>query len=185
MLAETFTDIPNQLTAEIDRLLGLMSSLEPHSDEYIATADQLTKLYKLLEIDANLALKVGDQGIKRKESEANQEIKERELTLKDEDNAYNHNLKNREFGLKETEVHANVATRTHETEIKLVESQASLRVKNAEADLKKQELELNKRVKVDTIAIIAGNIIGIGLILGYERAHIVTSKALGFVLKSK
>lgn len=39
------------------------------------------------------------------------------------------------------------------------------------------------RVSPDTLAIVVGNIIGIVLIVGHERAHIVTSKALNFVLK--
>lgn len=42
-----------------------------------------------------------------------------------------------------------------------------------------------KRVSPDTLILVAGNLAGIVLILGYERAHVVTSKALGFVLKSR
>lgn len=41
------------------------------------------------------------------------------------------------------------------------------------------------RVSPDTLAIIGGNLLGIALILGYERAHVVTSKALSFVMKTK
>ncbi len=40
-----------------------------------------------------------------------------------------------------------------------------------------------KRVSPDTLAAIAGNLLGIVMILGHERAHVVTSKALGFVMK--
>lgn len=40
-------------------------------------------------------------------------------------------------------------------------------------------------VKLDTLIVVAGNIAGIVLILGFERAHVVTSKALGFVLKAR
>jgi len=42
-----------------------------------------------------------------------------------------------------------------------------------------------RRVSPDTLAIVIGNILGIILIVGHERAHIVTSKALQFVLKSR
>lgn len=42
----------------------------------------------------------------------------------------------------------------------------------------------SKRVSPDTLAIIAGNLAGIVALLSYERAHVITSKALGFVLKS-
>lgn len=43
--------------------------------------------------------------------------------------------------------------------------------------------DAQKRVSPDTLAIVVGNLAGILLILNYERAHVVTSKALGFVMK--
>lgn len=42
-----------------------------------------------------------------------------------------------------------------------------------------------RRVKMDTLLPILGNLAGIVAILSYEHAHVVTSKALGFVLKSR
>lgn len=42
-----------------------------------------------------------------------------------------------------------------------------------------------KAVDPNTLLTVMGNLAGIGLILNYERLHVVTSKALGFVLKSK
>lgn len=41
------------------------------------------------------------------------------------------------------------------------------------------------RVSMDALVAVVGNLAGIVLILGYEHAHTVTSKALGFVLKTK
>lgn len=41
------------------------------------------------------------------------------------------------------------------------------------------------RVSADTLVLVGGNLLGIGLILGYEKANVITSKALGFVLKTK
>lgn len=41
------------------------------------------------------------------------------------------------------------------------------------------------RLKKDTLAIVAGNLLGILVIVSHERAHIVTSKALSFVQKVK
>lgn len=41
------------------------------------------------------------------------------------------------------------------------------------------------RISKDTLAIIAGNLSGILVILAYERAHVVASKALGFVMKTR
>jgi hypothetical protein len=38
-------------------------------------------------------------------------------------------------------------------------------------------------VSPDTLAIVAGNLAGILLIVGHERAHVVTSKAVNFLLK--
>jgi hypothetical protein len=38
-------------------------------------------------------------------------------------------------------------------------------------------------VSRDTMAIIAGNLAGILLIISYERANVVTSKAVSFVMK--
>lgn len=49
--------------------------------------------------------------------------------------------------------------------------------------LKKQESE--SRVSPDTKAMIAANLAGIILILIYERANVMTSKALNFVMKMR
>jgi len=46
-----------------------------------------------------------------------------------------------------------------------------------------RESETKRRVSPDTMAMIAGNLLGIMLIVGHERAHVVTSKALSFVSK--
>ncbi len=40
------------------------------------------------------------------------------------------------------------------------------------------------RVSPDTLAIVLGNLAGIVIIVGYERANAVTSKAIGFVMKA-
>lgn len=39
------------------------------------------------------------------------------------------------------------------------------------------------RVSPDTKVMVLGNLAGIAMIVGFERAHVVTSKALGFVMK--
>ncbi len=49
---------------------------------------------------------------------------------------------------------------------------------------KLKEIDKPERVSRDTLALIAGNIAGIILIVGYERANIVTSKALSLLLKT-
>jgi hypothetical protein len=42
-----------------------------------------------------------------------------------------------------------------------------------------------KTVSPDTLAIVIGNLAGIILILGYEKANVITSKALGFVIRGR
>jgi hypothetical protein len=41
----------------------------------------------------------------------------------------------------------------------------------------------HKGVSSDTWALIAANLVGIAFIIGYERANVITSKALSFVSK--
>lgn len=48
-----------------------------------------------------------------------------------------------------------------------------------------KDLKKSSRVSPDTLALIAGNLFGIAMIVGHERAHVVTSKAIGFVSKLK
>lgn len=43
----------------------------------------------------------------------------------------------------------------------------------------------SSRVSPDALVAVAGNLLGIGLILQHERLHVVTSKALSFVTKAK
>jgi hypothetical protein len=40
-----------------------------------------------------------------------------------------------------------------------------------------------KPVSNDTLILVAGNLLGIVLILSYENARVITSRAIGFVLK--
>lgn len=49
---------------------------------------------------------------------------------------------------------------------------------------KLREHDARKRVSPDTLALICANLAGIVIIVGYEHAHPVTSKALGFVAKA-
>jgi hypothetical protein len=45
--------------------------------------------------------------------------------------------------------------------------------------------EKDRHISWDTVAIIGGNLLGIVLILGYEKAGVITSKALNFVLRGR
>ncbi len=46
-----------------------------------------------------------------------------------------------------------------------------------------KDIDRPKRVSPDTLAIIAGNLFGILVIVGYERANVITSRASNFLLK--
>ena len=41
----------------------------------------------------------------------------------------------------------------------------------------------SKRPSPDTLILVAGNLLGIVLIIGHERANVITSKAIAFVMK--
>lgn len=45
--------------------------------------------------------------------------------------------------------------------------------------------EPRDRVSKDTMAIVVGNLIGILIIVGYERAHVVASRGMNLLLKTK
>lgn len=48
-----------------------------------------------------------------------------------------------------------------------------------------KESTSKNRLSKDTMAIVAGNLAGIMMIVGHEKLHVVTSKALGFVMKAR
>jgi len=48
---------------------------------------------------------------------------------------------------------------------------------------KLKEKDIPKRPSPDTLVLVAGNILGIVLILQFERVNVVTSRAIGFVMK--
>lgn len=47
----------------------------------------------------------------------------------------------------------------------------------------KEAEQAQTRVSPDTIALVIGNVLGIGMIVGHERAHVVGSKALALLHK--
>lgn len=47
------------------------------------------------------------------------------------------------------------------------------------------KVESNSRVSMDTMAVVGANLAGILMIVGHERANVVTSKALSLLLKLK
>lgn len=53
------------------------------------------------------------------------------------------------------------------------------------AELHKIKKDIDRRVSPDAMAMVVGNLAGIVLIVGHERAHVLTSKAINFVMKAK
>lgn len=51
--------------------------------------------------------------------------------------------------------------------------------------LKLEEKEKDHKIKPDAIIIVAGNLLGILLIMNYEKTNVITTKALSFVLKGR
>jgi hypothetical protein len=45
--------------------------------------------------------------------------------------------------------------------------------------------ERSRKVSPDTMAIVAANILGILIVVGYEQGNVIASKGLGFVLRTK
>lgn len=48
-----------------------------------------------------------------------------------------------------------------------------------------QKDEKSNSVSPDTMALVLGNLAGILIIVGYERLHVITSRGLQFILRSK
>lgn len=47
------------------------------------------------------------------------------------------------------------------------------------------KVESSRRVSAETLAVVGGNLLGIVMIVGHERAHVLTSKALTLLTKVK
>lgn len=60
-----------------------------------------------------------------------------------------------------------------------------LLLKNLERLLKAQNEKSRSKISPDTIAVVVGNLAGILLILHYEKVNVITSRALGFVIKGR
>ena len=61
----------------------------------------------------------------------------------------------------------------------------SAMVRNLETLYKLKAEDKPDRVKLDTIAVVAGNLLGVLIIVGFEKSHVMTSKALTTLLKPK
>lgn len=70
----------------------------------------------------------------------------------------------------------------YETQLKIVERLHKLLMEEYEHHI---EADHVKEAKLSNMLSCATNLTGIGIIVGYEHLHNITSKALGFVLKGR
>lgn len=154
-----------QLDGIIAEILTQMSGADCGTEEYARMADQLVKLYKAKETDSKIQVSEFDALGKHNQIEA-------EIIQKEIDTQHRHDeaitasrLREEELGLKQQEIDATCTLKAAETELKMKES------------------KYLRHVSADALAVVAANLTGIVLIIGYERINVITSKALGFVSK--
>ena len=88
-------------------------------------------------------------------------------------------LKVKEFQLKEEELEFK---REHERNESYYKAK-DYNLKEAELLIKQADLERRGKISPDTVIMIAGNLAGILLILNFEKVGVVTSKAMGLLIK--
>lgn len=156
-----------KLDGLIDEIVEQLSGLDSADDQYAKMVDQLSKLYKLKQIETELKLKTNDQDLKDRELYANIEVKDRDSRNK------------------ESEILSGIRVKDQEADLRREELDAKIRVMDVEIESKKDEVNRRRRVSPDTMALIAANLAGIAVIIGYERINVITSKALGFVARTR
>lgn len=87
--------------------------------------------------------------------------------------------------MKIKEMIGNLHLKADEALTKRMDNENQFEVKKRELALKEKESEKPDRVSKEAWAMIAANLVGIGMIIGYERVNIIASKALGFVLRAR
>lgn len=48
-----------------------------------------------------------------------------------------------------------------------------------------KNISLERKIKPETILAISANILGIAMIIGYEKANVITTKAISFIAKGR
>ena len=164
MLVDGFTEIL-KVNEAIDGLLSKLETQDPTDDAYARLVDQLTKLTKIKQTIVETKLKDFASQEEARQFNANNALKNRELEAKDRESDSNLNLKLREF------------------DQRLVEHDENFALRKREIDLKQADAEKPDQVSKDALVAAGASILGIALIINYERLNVIASKALGFVLK--
>jgi len=161
-------DVEIKLEEAIKRLLERMHKVECDSAEYAKMADQLVKLYKMRDIDNTYRVRTTELDLKREDYQNIQTFKQGEIELKGQEL----DIRRQEIELKRDEL-----------ESRKFDSDKNLELKDNELTLRREEFESSRKISPETWATIGGNLIGIALIIGYERVNVLTSKAVNFVTK--
>jgi septal ring factor EnvC (AmiA/AmiB activator) len=149
-----------QLDEAINRAFDSLSTVEPGSEDYTNIVDQLVKLGKI------------------KENISSQQVKALEVDNKRKD-AFE------ALGQKTEQWNSELSHKERELDQKMAEAENTFALKKRELDDRREADAKPDRLSKDTLAIVAGNIAGIMLIIGYERVNVIASKALAFVMKSR
>jgi hypothetical protein len=164
MLIDDFTET-SKLNEAIDQILSELVTTSVTDDSYSKLADQLTKLTKIKQIIVETRLK--DFDAEEKAHEFRQSLE----------------LKNREHDLKKLEHDNALEMKARELQFKQEEADDSHALRKREIDLKLAEFEKPDRVSKDALVAAGASVVGILVIVGYERFNVIASKALSFVLK--
>ena len=74
---------------------------------------------------------------------------------------------------------------TRMLEVEVGSEESDKLTKQLERLMKLQAEEPRGGINPDTLAVVAGNLLGILTIVAYEQKHVMVSKALGLILRSK
>ena len=200
MVDNTVDAETTSLEEVIDNHQTQMVGVDAYSSEYIQMMKDLSVLYKLQSEERVSEQKQKEFDLKVKEFQ----LKEEELEFKREHERNESALKVKEFQLKEEELEFKREHERNESGLKVKEFQLKeeelefkrehernesyykgkdYTLKEAELLIKQADLERRGKISPDTVIMVAGNLAGILLILNFEKVGVVTSKAMGLLIK--
>lgn len=163
---------PTKLDEVIAKTLTQMSQVGSETDEFAKMAENLLKLFRAKEIDVKAKVTAFDSAVKDTEQERILDLRETEMSVKRNEVETNLIRLARELEIKQKEI-----------ELKERQFKHELDTSEIDQNMKIETFEERRRISSDTLAIIAANLGGILLIIGYERVNVIASKAIGFVMR--
>lgn len=163
---------PTKLDEVIGKTLTQMSNVGSETDEFAKMAENLLKLFRAKEIDVKAKVQAFDSAVKDTEQERLLDLRETEMSVKRNEIETNLVRLARELEIKQKELELKERQFKHELDTSAIDQ-----------NMKIETFEERRRISSDTLAIIAANLGGILLIIGYERVNVIASKAIGFVMR--